>query len=63
MATVVNQGADSGSGTGMIFGLLALILFIVALFYFIIPLLQGSTGGTQLNVPSQIDVNVQQPQQ
>lgn len=58
MATVVNQPADSGNnGMGFVLGVILLIVFAVILFVYGLPMLQGSTGGAQVGVPSTVNVN------
>lgn len=69
MATVVNnpqpaqQQPNNNSGSGFLIGIILIILVIILLFYFGLPYLNTGGGGTQVNVPEQVDVNVQQPQQ
>ena len=60
---VVNNTApqsDSGNGMGFLLGVILLIVFVVLLIYYGLPLIQRSTSAPQLNVPSEIDVNVNQ---
>jgi len=62
MATIVNNPApvaDSNNGMGMIVGLIA--LFVVAYLFFVygFPAIR-QMGSPQINIPSKIDVNVQQ---
>lgn len=74
MATIVNTPAgtaDSGSGMGMFFGVLALLVLVVMFVLFGLPAIRG--GGTTvapqapaqqapgIQVPEKIDVNVNQP--
>jgi len=68
MATIVNTPAqgnsDSGSGMGMVVGAILLIAFLFVAFVYGLPLIRNSMGGgtaPQINVPGQIDVNVNQP--
>jgi multidrug efflux pump subunit AcrA (membrane-fusion protein) len=65
MTTVVNNPApsnDSGNNMGMIVGLVViLVLGYLFIMYGIPALSQMKTGGTQITVPSKIDVNVKQP--
>lgn len=65
MATVINNpGAttDHSSGIGFFAGVVLLILFVVALLYYGLPALQRSFsfGGTQINVPDRVQVDVNQ---
>jgi hypothetical protein len=66
MAVVVNNPgttSDSGSGVGFILGAILLIALMIALFYYGLPYVRGSFGGgggTQINVPDKVDVNVNQ---
>lgn len=59
MATIIRETEHSqGTGMGTI---LAVVLFLVALFllfYYGLPMIRQ--GGTQFNVPSQIDINLNQ---
>lgn len=64
MATVVNnpQPANtSNNGNGFLLGVILLILAALVFFYYGLPYLSaGFGGGTQINVPEQVDVNVKQ---
>lgn len=66
MTTVVNNPAPSsdGGGSGMLIGALVFVAFIVFLFYVGLPAIRqmGQVGTPQINVPSKIDVTVQQPE-
>jgi hypothetical protein len=65
MATEVihEHGADtSSSGTGLILGLIILLVLAFLLFYYGLPALRGASSGPSVNVPGQIDVNVNGPQ-
>lgn len=65
MATVVNnpqpaQSADNGNG--FLLGVILLLIAALAFFYYGLPYVASGFGGdTQVSVPEQIDVNVQQP--
>lgn len=69
MATIVNnppvqqqpvERADNGNG--FLLAVILIILAIVAFMYYGMPYLSSGFGGTQVNVPDKIDVNVQQQQ-
>lgn len=68
MTTIVNNPApsnDSGGGMGNIIGLIFLVVLLVAGYLFFIygipAIKQIQLGSPQINVPSKIDVNVNQP--
>lgn len=63
MATIVNTPAqsDSGSGMGFVFGIILLVVFFAALFYYGLPMMRQSSQSPTIQVPDQIDVNVTQP--
>lgn len=66
MATIVNNPAPSGDsgGTGMLIGVILLIVFVVLLLYFGLPVIRRATqapAAPEINVPEQIDINVQTP--
>lgn len=67
MTTIVNNPApsnDSGGGIGMIVGLIVLLVLGYLFFIYGIPALrQIQLGSPQINVPSKIDVNINQPTQ
>lgn len=77
MATVINNptGNDGGSGMGMVIGIIVVILVVILLVLFGLPALRGgggtdapdanapTDGGAELNVPDQVDVNVNPGQQ
>lgn len=63
MATVINNppaSNDSGGGTGMIVGLIVLIVLAYLFFVYGLPAFRQTQSGTQINVPSKIDVNLNQ---
>lgn len=63
MATVINNPSSDNSNNpfGMIVGLVVLVVLVYLFFVYGIPALQHiKLGGTQINVPSSIDVNVKQ---
>jgi hypothetical protein len=68
MATIVNTpagtGTDSGSGMGFLLGAILLIAFALLFFFYGLPYLGGmfQASAPQVNVPGQIDVNIQNPQ-
>lgn len=61
--TVVNSTPAQGSsdnGMGFFLGIVLLIAFVGFLFYFGLPYIQrGMSGGTSVNVPDHVNVNVQ----
>lgn len=62
MATIVNNppaDTNSSGGMGFLLGIIALIIFAVLFFMYGLPMV-SNLGGTQVNVPDKIDVNVQQ---
>ena len=63
MATIVNNPPpnNSDSGMGFLIGIIILIVVGIAFFYYGLPLIQqGMSGGVQVNIPKDINVNVQQ---
>lgn len=63
MTTIVNtppSSNDSGGNMGMIIGLIVLVVFGYLFFVYGLPAVRQMTSGTQINVPSEIDVNVKQ---
>lgn len=67
MTTIVNNpppSNDSGGGMGMIIGLVVLLVLGYIFFVYGLPALrQVQLGSPQINVPSKIDVNINQPNQ
>lgn len=67
MTTVVNNPApapsnDSGGGMGMVIGFVVLIIIAFLFFVYGLPAIrQMQLGSPQINLPSKIDVNVNQP--
>ncbi len=63
MTTVVSpSSSDSGTGVSLMMGIL-LLAVVFLLLYFGIPAMRGAGGGTNINVPDKMDVNVNPPQQ
>lgn len=68
MSTVVNtpaSGSDN-SGMGFLLGAILLIAVVFLFFYFGLPMLRGAAQAPQapqIQVPGQIDVNVDTPKQ
>lgn len=63
MATVINNppaSNNSGGPMGMIIGLIVLVVLAFLFFVYVLPAVQQTQSGTQINVPSEIDVNVKQ---
>lgn len=72
MATIINTPAATHehyvedrprSGSGALLSGLLVVLVIIALLYFLGPLVRGVTSAPSINVPKQVDVNVNTPQQ
>lgn len=66
MTTIVNTppaaNNDSGGVMGMVFGIVVLVVLGYLFFVFGIPAIrQFQSKGVQVNVPSDINVNVTQP--
>jgi hypothetical protein len=63
MATIVNTPGTTreGSGTGLIVGVLLAIVLIALFFIYGLPAIRGtgSDAGTTVNIPENVDVNVQ----
>lgn len=64
MATIINTPQptnDSSGGMGMIIGLVVLVAFGFLFFIYGLPAMrQMRLGSPQINIPSEIDVNVNQ---
>lgn len=63
MAKFVNVAApqdQASNSMGFLLGVIMLIVFILALFYFGLPLLRSATRAPQVNIPDKVDVNVNQ---
>ena len=62
MTTVINTSPNkdgSGGGFGFLFGIIALIIFVLLIVFYIVPALQRTgTSDTNIQVPDQVDVNV-----
>lgn len=62
--TIINpapSNGSSGNGMGFLIGVILLILVGGLLFYYGVPALQRMTsGGVQVNIPKDINVQVQQ---
>lgn len=65
MTTIINPGGgDGGNGVGMILGVVIALVVIFLFFVYGLPAIRGGNdGGTNINVPEQIDVNVNGGQQ
>lgn len=67
MTTVINTppvAKESGGGLGMIIGLIVLIVVAYLFFMFGLPAINRmQLGSPQINIPSKIDVNINQPNQ
>jgi Na+-transporting methylmalonyl-CoA/oxaloacetate decarboxylase gamma subunit len=63
MATIVNNppaSDNSGGPMGMIIVLVVLLILGYLAYVYGLPAVRQMQGGTQINVPSKIDVNVKQ---
>jgi len=63
MATIVNNppaSDNSGGPMGMIIVLVVLLVLGYLAYMYGLPAVRQMQGGTQINVPSKIDVNVKQ---
>ncbi len=63
MTTIVNTppaSKESGGGMGMIIGLIVLIVVVFLFFVYGLPAIR-QMGTPQINIPSKIDVNINQP--
>lgn len=61
--TIVNPGPsnnESNSGMGFLLGAIALIVFAVIVVVYFLPYFRQGFGGIQVNVPKDVNVNVQQ---
>lgn len=64
MATIVNNPPanqtteGSGNGMGFLLGAILLIVFLAVLFIYILPAIGQGFGGTSVNVPSDLNVNL-----
>lgn len=66
MTTIVNTPPaqkESGGGIGMIIGLIILVAVVYVFFIYGLPAIRNAQWGTtpQVNIPSKIDVNINQP--
>jgi hypothetical protein len=64
MATIINNppptSEERSNGTGFLIGIVLLIVFLILFFNYALPALRGA-GSTNVNVPEQVDVNVNAP--
>lgn len=60
MTTIINPGNGNGDGNGVgtILAVVLVIVILILFFVYGLPALRGGNGGTNINVPDQIDVNV-----
>lgn len=66
MAVIVNNPdhghtIESNSGLNTLLGVVILAIVVFALLYYGLPALRSGFQAPQINVPGQIDVNVNQP--
>ena len=62
MATVINNpsNGESSNGIGTILGIVLLAIIAFLFLFYGLPMLRGQVPtGSQVNIPSKIDVNVQ----
>lgn len=59
MTTVINNpGGEGGSGVGIIVGVVLAIAIIAIFFIYGLPALRNNNGGTNINVPDKIQVDI-----
>ncbi len=61
MATVINNpdtSTDRGGNGAMIVGIVLAVILLFMFFYYGLPALRGNNGGTNVNVPDRVDLNV-----
>lgn len=59
MATVINNpDQGNGGGTGMIIGAVVLLIVVVLFFVYGLPAMRNSGSDTNVNVPDEIQVDV-----
>jgi hypothetical protein len=61
-STHVHHHDETSAGLGWVVGLMLLIALAFLLFYYGLPAFRGAATTPQINVPGQIDVNMNQPQ-
>ncbi len=66
MATIVNttpssDAGNNGNGLMNLAGIIILLLIVVLFFYYGLPALRSATSGPTINVPREVDVNVNTP--
>lgn len=62
MATVIDhRDTSSDSGMGMVFGIIMLLIVAALFFMYVVPYIGNTLRAPQINVPGQIDVNINQP--
>lgn len=66
MATIINNppaSNDSGGPLGMIIVIVVLVVLGFLAYVYGLPALQNmQSGGTQINVPDKVDININQPE-
>jgi len=64
MATIVNnppaQNNNSGNNMGVIIGIIVILVLAIVFVMYGLPMLQQAAPSTQVTIPDQIDVNVNQ---
>jgi hypothetical protein len=57
----VERPVRTGNGMGFILGIILLLILLYVLFTFGAPILRSVTSGPSVQIPSQVDVNVNNP--
>ncbi len=63
MPTVINNPAstnEGGNGMGFLIGIVVLAVIAIIFIFYGLPYLRNTTQAPQINVPSEVDVNIKQ---